>query len=48
MAGTQVVIIGAGNGIGKATAHRIAKEGAHVVCVDLQAEAAQATADESA
>ena len=41
-----VVIIGAGNGIGKATAHRTAKEGAHVVCVDLQVEAAQATANE--
>jgi rhamnulose-1-phosphate aldolase/alcohol dehydrogenase len=41
-----VLIIGAGNGIGKETAHRIAKEGAHVVCADLSAEAAQGTADE--
>lgn len=41
-----VVIIGAGNGIGKATAHRVAKEGAHVVSVDLNAEAAAGTADE--
>jgi len=41
-----VVVIGAGSGIGKATAHRIAKEGAHVVCADLSEEAAQATADE--
>jgi rhamnulose-1-phosphate aldolase/alcohol dehydrogenase len=41
-----VLIIGAGNGIGKETAHRIAKEGAHVVCADLSADAAQATADE--
>jgi NAD(P)-dependent dehydrogenase (short-subunit alcohol dehydrogenase family) len=41
-----VVVIGAGNGIGKATAHRVAKEGAHVVCVDLDATAAQTTADE--
>lgn len=41
-----VVVIGAGSGIGKVTAHRIAKEGAHVVCVDLDQAAAQATADE--
>lgn len=40
------VVIGAGNGIGKEVAHRIAKEGAHVVCCDLDANAAQATADE--
>ncbi|MEM7799710.1 MAG: bifunctional rhamnulose-1-phosphate aldolase/short-chain dehydrogenase [Chloroflexota bacterium] len=40
-----VVVIGAGSGIGKATAARVASEGAHVVCVDLNAEAAQATAD---
>ncbi|AWB65625.1 bifunctional rhamnulose-1-phosphate aldolase/short-chain dehydrogenase [Saccharobesus litoralis] len=41
-----VVVIGAGDGIGKETAFRCAKEGAHVVCADLRAEAAQATADE--
>src|SRR4030095_13748258 len=41
-----VVVIGAGSGIGKATAHRVAKEGAHVVCADLSEQAAQATADE--
>ncbi len=41
-----VVVIGAGSGIGKAVAHRVAREGAHVVCADLSAEAAQATADE--
>ena len=41
-----VVVVGAGSGIGKATAHRIAKEGAHVVCADLSAEAAQTTANE--
>lgn len=40
------MIIGAGNGIGKEVAHRIAKEGAHVVCCDLDQNAAQATADE--
>src|SRR5689334_587991 len=41
-----VVVIGAGSGIGKATAHRVAAEGAHVVCADLSVEAAQRTADE--
>ncbi|MCF7689367.1 MAG: bifunctional rhamnulose-1-phosphate aldolase/short-chain dehydrogenase [Cephaloticoccus sp.] len=41
-----IVVIGAGSGIGKATALRLVKEGAHVVCVDLNAEAAQATAKE--
>ena len=41
-----IVVIGAGSGIGKATAHRVAKEGAHVVCADLSEEAASATAQE--
>jgi rhamnulose-1-phosphate aldolase/alcohol dehydrogenase len=41
-----VVVIGAGSGIGKAAAHRVAKEGAHVVCADLSLEAAQKTAQE--
>ncbi|MGQ8367268.1 bifunctional rhamnulose-1-phosphate aldolase/short-chain dehydrogenase [Glaciecola sp. 1036] len=41
-----VVVIGAGDGIGKAVAHRVAKEGAHVVCADLQIESAQKTAAE--
>lgn len=40
------VVIGAGNGIGKAAAHRLVKEGAHIVCVDLDANAAQETANE--
>ncbi|HKI72907.1 MAG TPA: bifunctional rhamnulose-1-phosphate aldolase/short-chain dehydrogenase [Verrucomicrobiae bacterium] len=40
------VIIGAGSGIGKEVAHRLVKEGAHIVCVDLKAETAQATAKE--
>ena len=38
------IVIGAGSGIGKETAHRLVKEGAHIVCVDLNASAAQATA----
>jgi len=41
-----VVIIGAGSGIGKETAFRVAKEGAHVVCADLNKEAAEQTANE--
>jgi rhamnulose-1-phosphate aldolase/alcohol dehydrogenase len=41
-----VVVIGAGSGIGKETAHRLSKEGAQIVCVDLKAEAADATAKE--
>lgn len=41
-----VIVVGAGNGIGKETAHRLAKEGAHVVCADLNAEAAEVTAQE--
>jgi len=41
-----VVVIGAGAGIGKATAHRMMKEGAHVVCVDLDSATANETAQE--
>jgi rhamnulose-1-phosphate aldolase/alcohol dehydrogenase len=41
-----VAVIGAGSGIGRETAHRLAKEGAQVVCVDLKAEAALASAKE--
>jgi NAD(P)-dependent dehydrogenase (short-subunit alcohol dehydrogenase family) len=41
-----VVVIGAGAGSGKATAHRLVKEGAHIVCVDLDDATAQATAQE--
>jgi rhamnulose-1-phosphate aldolase/alcohol dehydrogenase len=40
------VVIGAGAGIGKATAHRLVKEGAHIVCVDLDENAAKETASE--
>ncbi len=41
-----IVVIGAGSGIGKETAHRLVREGAHLVCVDLNEQAAQATARE--
>lgn len=39
-----VIVIGAGSGIGAAVSHRVAKEGAHVVCADLNLDAAQAIA----
>jgi len=41
-----IVVIGAGAGIGKATAHRLVREGAHIVCADLDEAAAQGTAHE--
>ena len=44
--GRVAVITGAGSGIGLATARRFAAEGAVVVAVDLNPEAAKAAADE--
>ncbi len=41
-----VLVIGAGNGIGKEVTGRLAQEGAHLICCDLDQNAAQATADE--
>ena len=41
-----IIVVGAGSGIGKETAHRLVREGAHIVCVDLNAESAYATAKE--
>ena len=40
------VVIGAGSGIGKELCHRISGEGAHIVSVDLNQDAAVATANE--
>lgn len=40
-----VVVVGAGSGIGRCTALRLAAEGAHVVCADVQLAHAQQTAD---
>jgi rhamnulose-1-phosphate aldolase/alcohol dehydrogenase len=40
------VVIGAGSGIGKEVAQRLIKEGTHIVAVDLNADAAKATAKE--
>ncbi len=41
-----VVVVGAGSGIGGAAALRLAAEGAHVVCADLNVAAARETARE--
>ncbi len=41
-----IIVIGAGSGIGKATAHRLVKEGAHIVCVDVNEARAHATSKE--
>ncbi len=41
-----IIVIGAGSGIGKETAHRLVKDGAHIVCVDLNSTGAEATAKE--
>ncbi|MDP4625914.1 MAG: bifunctional rhamnulose-1-phosphate aldolase/short-chain dehydrogenase [Akkermansiaceae bacterium] len=46
LARQTVIVIGAGSGIGKETAHRLVKEGANIVCVDLNKDAAEATAKE--
>src|SRR5437773_12577329 len=42
-----LVVIGAGSGIGKETGHRLVMEGAHIVSVDLNLNAAESTARES-
>ncbi len=41
-----VVVIGAGNGIGRTAAHRLARDGAHIVCADRDPAAAEQTAAE--
>jgi rhamnulose-1-phosphate aldolase/alcohol dehydrogenase len=39
-----IAVVGAGSGIGREVAHRLVKDGAHVVCVDQDANAASETA----
>ncbi|HEX3627610.1 MAG TPA: bifunctional rhamnulose-1-phosphate aldolase/short-chain dehydrogenase [Verrucomicrobiae bacterium] len=41
-----IIVVGAGSGIGRETALRLAREGAHIVSVDLNEGAARATAKE--
>lgn len=45
LANKIALITGAGSGIGQATAHRFAREGAKVVVVDVNVEGGQATVD---
>ena len=40
------VVVGAGSGIGREIAHRVAREGAHVVSADLSEQAAEETAQQ--
>src|SRR5215204_4497129 len=46
LARQAIAVVGAGSGIGREVALRLVKEGAHIVAVDRDAAAAQATADE--
>jgi NAD(P)-dependent dehydrogenase (short-subunit alcohol dehydrogenase family) len=46
LARSVVLVVGAGSGIGRAVAHRVAKEGAHLICADVNEQAARATAKE--
>lgn len=41
-----IAVVGAGSGIGKGVAHRLAKEGAHIVCVDANEGASKVTSEE--
>jgi 2-hydroxycyclohexanecarboxyl-CoA dehydrogenase len=44
ISGARVLVTGAGSGIGKATAQRFARSDAEVIAVDINGDAAQATA----
>src|SRR6202044_2064194 len=44
-AGKTIIVTGAGSGIGRATALIFAREGANVVCADINENAARGTAD---
>jgi rhamnulose-1-phosphate aldolase/alcohol dehydrogenase len=46
LAGRVAVVTGGASGIGRATAHRLAQDGAHVVILDINVEGAQQVANE--
>jgi NAD(P)-dependent dehydrogenase (short-subunit alcohol dehydrogenase family) len=46
LVGRTAVVTGAGSGIGLATVRRLASEGAHVVCADIDETTGKAAADE--
>jgi NAD(P)-dependent dehydrogenase (short-subunit alcohol dehydrogenase family) len=48
LTGKSALVVGAGSGIGEASAHGLAAFGARVVCADVDAEAAKNTASEIA
>ncbi|HEX6547348.1 MAG TPA: SDR family oxidoreductase [Candidatus Dormibacteraeota bacterium] len=45
LSGRTALVVGAASGIGEASAHGLAAFGAHVVCADLNLEAAERTAE---
>ncbi|WP_371622059.1 3-oxoacyl-ACP reductase [Streptomyces sp. NBC_01116] len=47
LVGRTAVVTGAGSGIGLATVRRLAAEGAHVVCADVDEESGKAAAEET-
>lgn len=46
LAGRVAIVTGGASGIGRATAHRLAQDGAHVAILDINLEGAQAVANE--
>jgi len=46
LTGKTALVVGAGSGIGEASAHGLAAFGARVVCADVNGEAADNTAGE--